>query len=55
LQQSRSQAIGSSLERGHIADAEEGIVGFAEADPGACQLLSDKRVASEVAVTLYGK
>jgi hypothetical protein len=49
LQQSRSQAIGSSLERGHISRGQEGIVGFAEADPGACQLLSDKRVAIEVA------
>ncbi len=36
------QAIGGGLQRGHIGHTQKGIVVFAEAHPGASQLLGDE-------------
>src|SRR6201981_1636118 len=44
----RAEFVGGGLQRGDVVDGEEGIVGLAEADLRALQLLLDEAVAVEV-------
>ena len=44
----RAQLVGRSLQCSDVGDGEEGVVGLAEADPRAVQLLLDEAVAVEV-------
>jgi hypothetical protein len=44
LEERRAQAIGSRLKGRHIADGQEGVVRFAEANAVTSQLLGDERV-----------
>src|ERR1700704_2075085 len=44
----RAEFVGGGLQRGDVVDGEEGVVGLAEADLGALQLLLDEAVPVEV-------
>ena len=43
-----AQLVGGSLQCSDVGDGEEGVVGLAEPDPRAVQLLLDEAVAVEV-------
>src|SRR6266446_6140440 len=46
----RAEFVGGGLQRGDVVDGEEGVVGLAEADLRALQLLLDEAVPVEVVV-----
>jgi hypothetical protein len=45
-----TELVGGGLQRGDVVDGEKGIVGFAEADLRALQLLLDEAVAVEIII-----